>query len=945
MKILKLKEIIKNKNIKAIMVIAFLLIFIIATFISLRGNYLEYKELGENYIEIFYTNLKYKYIIMTTNFVLLFVLIYFTNRGIKKGIKPFLEQDKVEFPKLPNKSLALVIAALVSVIFSNQILEKILTATSNTTFALSDPIFNLDISYYMFIKPVIEFFIKYFIVLIIGITIYMTAYYITLFNIYCNGVDRKLLKKSLFFKKLLRNVIILVIAISISNILQTQNVLLENFLTLNNSKETTLTGAGFIESTIKIAGEIILSILLIIVVILGTKNFKKGNTKKVLANILTIPIYYIIFFLVLVSVDLIYVKPNELDIEKDYIAKNIEFTQKAYNIVTEEVNLDYSGTITSEEAENNSNVINNIPIVSKQMVVNTLQDTQTEKGYYSYNSAIMQKCEINGNEELVYVSPREIASSGTTYNYKTYEYTHGFGEILTSATEVTEQGIIKYWQKDIEGADDVLNISEPRIYFGMETNNTIVINSRNKSEYDYTDSEGNENVYTYTGKAGLDLNFGDRLVLAIKKGDLKLALSTIVTDESKILINRNIRERAKKALPYLMYDEDPYTIIDNNGDIYWVLDGYTTSSQYPYSTYTKIKYEGQEKKINYIRNSVKVIINAYDGTMKFYITDKYDPIAMAYRKLYPSLFEDINSEIPEDISSKFIYKEFIYNVQAKILEIYHNVKPEVLYRGNDIWQFATYNTTQTNKVVGTTLESYYTMLKTSNDEDSKLGLVQMYTKDSKSSISAYLVGTTNKTEQKLTIYKFSLDSNILGPTQLDNQIEQDDIISQEIDTLNVTGAKITKKIIIVPINDTLLYVEPIYQTIVNESNIPILKKVIVASGTKMAIGDNLKEALSSLLSQEAVDIEIDRGDDIEELIQSIIKSNKNLSESTQNNNWEMIGTDLNELQSLINTLEKLVKEEKKKDEDSNENITQESTNSIENNTEFLVKNQNIETNE
>lgn len=911
MKNLKLKEVIKNKNLRAILVILFILIFTVVTFVSLRGSYLEYKELGENYLEIFYTNLRYKYIIMAINFVILFVIIYFTNRGIKKGIKPFFEQDNVPIPKLPNKSIALVIAAIVSVIFSNQILQKILTATSNTTFALSDPIFNLDISYYLFIKPVIEYFITYLMVLIIGITIYMSAYYIIAFNTYCKGVDRALLKKSLFFKKILRNIILLAIVLSLSNIMKTQNIVLENFLTLNNSAETELTGAGFIESTIELVGQIIYSILLVVVAFLAVKFFKKGNSQKVIVSLATIPIYFVVLFFVLLLVDVIYVNPNELDIERDYIAKNIEFTQKAYNIVAEEVNLDYSGTISSSEAEENEAVINNIPIVSEQMVVNTLEDTQTEKGYYRYTNATITKYEIDGNEEVVYVSPREIASTGTTYNYKTYEYTHGYGEIVTSATGVTEQGTVKYLQKDIEGTDNVLNISEPRIYFGMETNDTIVINSRNKKEYDYTDSKGNENVYTYTGEAGLDLNFGDRLVLALKEGNLKLALSTSVTDESKILINRNVRERAKLALPYLLYDEEPYTVVDDNGDIYWVLDAYTVSDQYPYSTYTEIEYEGQTRRINYIRNSVKVIINAYDGTMKFYITDKYDPIAMAYRKLYPSLFEDINSEIPEDISSKFVYKEFLYNVQAKILEVYHNVKPEVLYRGNDIWQFATYNTTQTNKVVGTTLESYYTMLKTTNSEAGEFGLVQMYTKDEKSNIIAYLVGTTNKNEQKLTLYKFSSDSNILGPTQLDNQIEQDEVISQEIEELNVTGAKITKKIIIVPINDTLLYVEPIYQTIVNESNVPSLKKVIVASGTKMAIGDNLAEALASLLSQDALNIEINRTDDIEGLIQSIIQTNKNLSESTKSNNWEMIGSDLNELQTLIDTLEKLMDEDKK----------------------------------
>lgn len=919
---MNLKEIIKNKNLKTILVIAFILIFSLATFVSLRGSYLEYKELGENYLQIYETNLRYKYIIMLVNFVLLFTIIYFTNRGIKKGIKPFFEQDKIEVPKLPNKSIALVIAAIVSVIFSNQILEKILLVVSNTTFQMTDPVFNLDISYYLFIKPVIEFFISYFNTLIIGITVYMSAYYIIVFNVYCNGVDRNLLKKSLFFKKICRNVVIWSIGMGISYILKAQNVVLDTFITLKNSAETELTGAGFIEAAIKSWGYALYSIVVVVVASFAVKYFKKEQARKVLATLAVIPAYYIILFLIVVGVKIVYVSPNELDIERDYISENIKFTQRGYNISLEEINIENSGTITLQEAEQNMQVIENIPVVSEQMVINTLQETQTETGYYNYRNATMAKYEINGKEEVVYIAPREITNSGTTYNYKTYEYTHGNGKIAVSATEVTDIGSVKYFQKDIEGSDNVLKISQPRIYFGMETNDTIVINSKNKKEYDYTDSEGNQIIYKYTGDAGLNLNFGDRLILAMKEGDIKLALSTAVSDESKILINRNIRERAKKALPYLMYDENPYTVIDNNGDIYWVLDAYTTSSSYPYSTYTQIEYEGEIQKINYIRNSVKVIINAYDGTMKFYITDKYDPIVMAYRKLYPDLFENIDSEIPEDISSKFVYPEFLFNVQAKILEVYHNVKPEVLYRENDIWQFATYNTTQTNKVVGTTLESYSTVMKTVNNDTELFGRVQMYTKDGKSNIIAYLVGIANGAEQELTLYKFSSDSNVLGPTQLDSQIEQDDVIAQELEELNVTGAKITKQIIIVPINNTLLYVEPVYQTILNESNVPTLEKVIVASGTKMAIGNNLQEALANLLSQEASNIEIDRTDDLEGILESIIEANKNLTESGKSNNWEMLGSDLQELQDLISALEKMMKENEQNEKESDDSQLQ-----------------------
>ena len=243
-----------------------------------------------------------------------------------------------------------------------------------------------------------------------------------------------------------------------------------------------------------------------------------------------------------------------------------------------------------------------------------------------------------------------------------------------------------------------------------------VTNTKNKTEYDYTDSNGIEHVYNYTGDSGIQVGFWDRLILAIRNRDIKLALSSSVSSDSKILTNRNIIERAKTVLPNLIYDENPYTVV-NDGQIYWVLDAYTVSSQYPYSTYSEIKYEEERHNINYIRNSVKVIINAYDGDMTFYITDRTDPIIMAYLKLYPTVFSDYTGkEIPDGIKSQFKYPEFLYKVQSQMLMVYHNVKEDVLYRNNDIWSLATYGTS-TTKYKKATLEPYGAMIKTPDSEN------------------------------------------------------------------------------------------------------------------------------------------------------------------------------------------------------------------------------------
>ncbi len=901
----------KKSRTRMLLVLLFIAIFAVISYVQLRGSYLEYLELGESYTSIFFTNLIFKYSIMAINFVILYFVIYFTNRGIKKGLQPFFQKEKKQMPKLLNKSLALVISAIVSVVVSSVFMQKIMLISGNTSFGIQDPIFNMDISYYVFQKPLMEMFVMYFIVLVVGLTLYISLYYIIVFNKYFDGVEGKMLKESIFMKKLLRNILLVAIGIAIMTVLNIQSMVFGKILTVNDDLE--IVGAGLTESTVKLWGYILFAFVIVIFAYRAIRAFKNQNTGKVLKNLAVIPGYLVVLFLAMVIFDLVYVKNNELDKEKDYISANIANTKNAYNINVEEKNIKNTGTITEKEVNDNENIINNIPIISEDMVLKALENGQTETGYFSYRNANLAKYEINGEDILMYISPREIKSSGRTYNNKTYEFTHGMGQIAVSASQSNENGNVQYIQKEISGQDEVLKTSEPRIYFGTETEETIATNAKNKQEYDYTDENGQDHTSTYTGTAGLQLGFLDRLVLGITKGDLNLAFSGEISDDSKILINRDIITRAKKALPYLIYDENPYTVVRENGDLVWVLDAYTVSNCYPYSQYTSIEHDGIRENINYIRNSVKVIIDAYDGTMSFYITDRADPIAMAYRNIYPDLFIDLEEEIPEDISEHFVYPEFLYNVQAEILKVYHNVKTDVLYRADDVWNFAKYNSVKSTKSTGTYLEPYYTMVKVGDNEE--IGLMQIYTPDEKQNIISYLVGTTNGVENNLNIYKFSADSDILGPMQLDKQIEEDEAISSEIEALNVTGTKITKRMIVIPVENTLLYVEPIYQTMLNESDVPILKKVVVASGNKVSIGDTLQQALSNLLSQYAIDIEVENTDDIEGIIDAIIKANKNLTESNQNNDWELMGSDIKKLQELIDSLEQLRDEENKKREE------------------------------
>ena len=358
-----------NKKIRRIIVIVFLTLFALISYIAMRGSYLEYKELGEQYVQEFLTNYKVKYSIMAIIFVFLYFLIYITNRGIKRGLKEFFEKEKKEMPKLPNKSLALIISAITSVITSNGLVQKVILGLSNSSFGKTESIFGLDIGYYFFQKPLIDQLLTYAFWLIIGLTLYMALYYIIVFNRYFDGVDGTVLRGSLFIKKILRNVMLIAIVFGIGTICNTQNILFGKITTIENSATTRfdgvssnleLTGASYTDTTIKRWGYTIFGILIIICVGIAIKYFKQKNTQKVLKSLCIIPIYLVILFVIMVGYSLIFVTSNRLDKEKVNISNNIESTKDAYGIDVNENSLEYTGTITEQEVNTNQNLINNL---------------------------------------------------------------------------------------------------------------------------------------------------------------------------------------------------------------------------------------------------------------------------------------------------------------------------------------------------------------------------------------------------------------------------------------------------------------------------------------------------------------------------------------------------------------------------------------------------------
>lgn len=903
-----MKEKLKKLVSRRLIVILFFVFYAIIFLVSARGEYLQYKEIGEQYVSIFFRNLKTKYIVFFFSFICSYIMIFMSNKIVRKSLKDIFDKEEKEMPRLPNKSISFIVSVIVAFIAQIVFTQKFLLFTNVAKFGIYDPIFKMDISFYMFQLPFIKSIIIFLITFIAILTIYMVIYFIATINICLNGVDIEEVKKNKFIKQLFANLFIVVMLVAGLMVLGSQEVVTGNLITLNDEARTELVGAGLTEVKIKVLGYRILGVVILFSLFRTIKYLKKFKVKKIISSMLITPIYLVILFCIMTGFQYIYANKNEFDKQRKYIEENIRNTRQAYNIDITEVDVDNTADLEMSSIKKNTEVLSQVTIVDENTTLANLAEYKDNEGYYTYPSTQIGRYAVNGKTRSLYITPREIISGANrTYNNKTYQYTHGYGVVISEATKADEKtGGISYIQSKYNDEDNKIDIKEPRIYFGMATNDIIVTNVKDKKEFDYPNSTTSYEENEYDGKAGINANLIDRAVLSLTEQDYKLFFNTSMNKDSKILMNRNIRERAKVLLPYVIYDESPYMVIRDDGNLVWVIDGYTTSNSYPFSQKTNIQVEGKNKQINYIRNSIKVIIDAYDGTTTFYITDKTDPIAMLYYNIYPELFADKNEKIPEDIQKNIVYPEFLYEIQAKMLERYHNVSTEILYRSDDLWQID--SQISTNGENDSASKPYYTYVK-AKDAETELGLIVPYTKANRQSLKSYLVGSYSNGNNKLILYKLISDTTLPGIKQLNVQIDEDKTISEELGKINTSGTEIIRKTYVVPIENSILYVQPVYQVLLNESKVPTLKKVIVASANRVAIGDNFVEALTTLLTDSAIKFEYIDTSDREQLINEIIKYGKNLENSAEATDWTRVGSDLEKLIELINQLEEANKRE------------------------------------
>ena len=524
----------------------------------------------------------------------------------------------------------------------------------------------------------------------------------------------------------------------------------------------------------------------------------------------------------------------------------------------------------------------------------------------------MGRYNINGEYTQVFLSARELNQEQLSEQAKnwinlTLKYTHGYGVTLSPVNTISSNGQPRLLIKDIPPKTDTdLIIERPEVYFGEITNNYIIINT-DEEEFDYP--QGSDNASTkYSGNAGIELSGLNKLLFAIKEGDLKLLISTNINSDSRIILNRNIKERVRKIAPFIQYDSDPYLIINQeDGKLYWIMDGYTVSSRYPYSQ------PYGDNGVNYIRNSVKVVIDAYNGDVDYYTLDDNDPIISTYSKIFTDLFKSID-DMPEGIRVHTRYPHQLFDIQSEIYKAYHMNNPEVFFSREDYWAIAKEKYMEEVQQV----ESNYVMFKLPEEEKAEFLLTIPYTPNNKNNMTALFVARSDgENYGELVLYKFPKDKNVPGPMQVESKIDQDSAISPQLSLWDQKGSIVLRgNVLVIPVEESLLYVEPVYLMASNENSLPEVKRVIVSYKDRIVMEDNLDKALVRIFGEDVVDIvdeEVpdDRDTDVlEGDIQEIAtRANElfNLSkEASQNGDWAKYGEYIEQLEKVLGQLNNLL---------------------------------------
>ncbi len=915
-----------RKNILAIIGgVLILALMFFRTIVNFVTDYQWFRELG--YTETFFKRLVTEFTIGIPALVIIFLVVYFYLRMIKKN---YLTQSKVTLDPIKNKwmnrglgGVSLLISLTTAISFATSLWFVWLQFANRTAFGVLDPLFNNDVGFYIFTLPFLREVVSLILGLVFTLVILTVVFYAIMMAMappLSDGeetddveylgrrsfVDRNLSGKakelnSKIIKAALHQVgalaFVILLLIGVNNWLRTFDLLY--------SATGKVYGAGYTDIHVYLWLYRTLAILGIVAGISVLYGAYKRNKRIAIMGPAILAIVAIGGTIVGGLVQNLIVEPNELSREKQYLEYNIDYTRQAYNLdQVDVISYEANNNLGKEAIAANPETIKNIRINDYRPVKQVYTQLQSIRLYYDFFDIDIDRYHIDGEYRQVFLSARELNQEKLDSQAKTWigrhlKYTHGYGFVLSPVNEVTPQGQPALFVRNIPPITDTdLNIERPEIYFGELTNEYAIINT-DENEFDYSTGDANQET-RYEGKAGIQLDGINKLLYAFRQGDFEILISGAVNDDSRIVLRRNIVDRVQKLAPFILYDEDPYLVLNqDDGKLYWILDGYTTSSRYPYSQ--PISYES---KVNYIRNSAKVVIDAYDGTTDFYIADESDPMIVTYDKIFKDLFKPM-SDMPAGIRSHVRYPQTMFKVQSELYRIYHMTDPTVFYTREDIWNIA-----EEKYMEGVqTVEPNYVMFRLPDDGAAEFLLSIPYTPKGKPNMTSLFVARNDgENYGELVLYEFPKDKSVMGPIMLESRIDQTPEISSELTLWGQEGSSVLRgNIIVIPLEDSLLYVEPIYLQADNANSLPEMRRVIAAHGDDIVMEETLEAALLKLFGGTVTtDSEGNEFDLTSENISELIDRAQNLYEEAQNavqvGDWASYGRYMDSLAKTLTEL-------------------------------------------
>jgi uncharacterized membrane protein (UPF0182 family) len=535
------------------------------------------------------------------------------------------------------------------------------------------------------------------------------------------------------------------------------------------------------------------------------------------------------------------VEPNELSLERTYIQRNIEATRAAYGLDRiEERPFPARSAVTEQEIDANPDTIRNIRLWDHRPLLETLDKIQTLRPLYDFLGVDVDRYVIDGEARQVMLSARELNPDRLPEDAKSWvnrrlQFTHGFGLAMLPVNEVAGEGLPTFFVQDIPPTGEV-EVTEPRLYYGEMPEHYVLVNS-DEEEFDYPIGEQAATT-TFSGSGGVGLNsFWRRLTYAWEFADTNILISGAINDDTRLLYRRNVQERIREIAPFLRLDFDPYLVVAE-GRLVWVQDAYTTSDRYPYST--------RDAGLNYIRNSVKVTVDAYDGSVTFYLVDPGDPIARAYDAIYPDLFTPFE-EMPLPLRAHLRYPEELFRIQSGLYRTYHLRGATALYNREDLWDVPTESFSGQQQPV----EPYYVIMRLPGEANEEFVLILPFRPASRDNTIAWLAARSDGMDYgKLLAFRFPTESLVFGPLQVEARIDQDTAISQQFSLWDQSGSEVIRgNLLMIPIGEGNLFVEPIYLRATTGGALPELKRVIVANGDNIAMEPTLGRALEVVLGE------------------------------------------------------------------------------------------------